>query len=78
MLKPHQSMMSLCDSLLAGKASDLTMTFKPIDTVILDLTVTCTACGYRIQPNEVVLVAPQSVRCPKCQQVFSASHCKVA
>jgi predicted Zn-ribbon and HTH transcriptional regulator len=56
----------------------LAMTFKPTGTVILDLTVTCTACGYRIQPNEVVLVAPQSVRCPKCQQDFSPSHSKVA
>jgi hypothetical protein len=60
------------------KGIRLTMTFKPIDTVILDLTVTCTACEHRIQPNEVVLVAPQSVRCPKCQQVFSPSHSKVA
>jgi hypothetical protein len=54
------------------------MTFKPTDAVILDLTVTCTACGYRIQPDEVILLAPQSLRCPKCQQVFPPSHGKVA
>jgi predicted RNA-binding Zn-ribbon protein involved in translation (DUF1610 family) len=63
----------------AGKVGiRFAMTFKPSDTVILDLTVTCTACGHRIQPNEVVLLAPQSVRCPKCQQVFAPSHHKVA
>jgi hypothetical protein len=54
------------------------MTFKPTDTVILDLTVTCSACGYRIQPAEVLLVAPHTLRCPKCQQVFSPLHCEVA
>jgi predicted Zn-ribbon and HTH transcriptional regulator len=63
---------------LAKKGIRFAMTFKPTDTVILDLTVTCTACGYRIQPNETVVPAPHSVRCPKCQKVFSPPHCKIA
>jgi hypothetical protein len=54
------------------------MTFKPTDNLILDLTVTCPVRGYQIQPTEVVLVGPQTLRCPKCQQVFSPPHRSVA
>jgi hypothetical protein len=61
---------------LTMKNSDLVPTFT--DNVIPELTVTCTACGYRILPNEVVLIAPQTLRCPKCQQAFTPPHGQVA
>jgi hypothetical protein len=30
----------------------------------------CPVCGYQIQPTGVVLVGPQSLRCPKCQGIL--------
>jgi hypothetical protein len=46
--------------------------------VILDLTVTCALRGSRIQPDEVVTVGPQALRCPKCQQGILTTARKTA
>ena len=40
--------------------------------VILDLNATCEECQYHIPPNEMIVVSPGKLRCPKCQSVFSA------
>lgn len=35
---------------------------------ILDFHVTCPSCGYSIPPFELVLVTPETVRCPNCER----------
>ncbi len=37
-----------------------------------DFSVPCPLCGYKIQPNEQMLVASLTIKCPKCGGVFDA------
>jgi uncharacterized Zn finger protein len=37
-----------------------------------DFSVPCPSCGYKIQPNELVLVVAQTIKCSKCGVVFDA------
>ena len=37
-----------------------------------DFSVPCPHCGYTIQPNERMLVASLTIKCPKCDEVFDA------
>jgi len=35
-----------------------------------DFSLPCPACGYKIQPNELLRLASHTVKCPRCGQVF--------
>jgi hypothetical protein len=42
-----------------------------------DFSVPWPSCGYKIQPNELVLVAAQTIKCSNCGAVFDemAARC---
>jgi hypothetical protein len=40
--------------------------------LILDLNATCSECQYPIPPDEMIVVSPGKLKCPKCECVFSA------
>jgi predicted Zn finger-like uncharacterized protein len=35
-----------------------------------DFSLPCPACGYKIQPSELLRLASHTVKCPRCGQVF--------
>jgi hypothetical protein len=35
-----------------------------------DFSLPCPSCGYKIQSNELVRLASQIIKCPKCEAVF--------
>jgi predicted RNA-binding Zn-ribbon protein involved in translation (DUF1610 family) len=37
---------------------------------VFDLSTKCTACGYAIQPNEIMHTGWDTMRCPKCGKDF--------
>jgi hypothetical protein len=47
------------------------MGHTPPDAVIFDLNTTCALCLFPIQPEQVVLVGKNVVRCPNCGRDFS-------
>jgi hypothetical protein len=49
------------------------MSGRPV-SLILDLNATCDVCQYSIPPNEMIVVSPGKLACPKCQRVFSAQR----
>jgi len=46
----------------------MTPRFRGVPT--FDFSLSCPACGYKIQPNELLRLASHTVKCPRCGQVF--------
>ena len=41
---------------------------RSFHTAKFDLTKTCPKCGYKIQPDDLLLLSFERMRCPRCQQ----------
>jgi hypothetical protein len=41
---------------------------------IRDLNATCEGCQYSIPPDEMIVVSPGKLACPRCQRVFLAQR----
>jgi len=42
-----------------------------LEMILASLNTTCTACGYSIPPNEILGIDFDTVKCPKCGEVFT-------
>jgi DNA-directed RNA polymerase subunit RPC12/RpoP len=43
---------------------------RRIDPKSIDLTITCTECGYKLAPAEVAWIDSANLRCPQCKAGF--------